>query len=153
VATDCAIRKATAADIDILVDFTLQEAHEAEGVEADEEAAQRGVGGAFEEPPLAAYWVAETPDGSVVASTSVVTEWSNVHGGHYWWVQSLFIAPDHRGGGLVDRLLDHVARAAAAGGALDVRLYAHTSNHRALRAYRRCGFSVAPYSIMKRSLA
>jgi ribosomal protein S18 acetylase RimI-like enzyme len=35
---------------------------------------------------------------------------------------------------------------------LDLRLYAHQSNERALRAYRRCGFAVAPYIIMTRSV-
>lgn len=145
------IRDAVSADISTLIAFTLQEAFEAEGVERDPAAVTRGVQGAFRDPPLATYWVAETPGGAVVASTSVVTEWSDFQGGHYWWIQSLFIVPEHRGRGLVELLIDHVARAAAAAGAMDLRLYAHTSNDRALRVYRRCGFTVAPYVIMTRS--
>lgn len=89
-----AIREAVASDIDTLISFTIQEAHEAEGIEPDADAVRRGVQGAFENPPRAAYWVAETSDGRVVASTSIVTEWSNVHGGYYWWVQSLFITSE-----------------------------------------------------------
>lgn len=123
------IREAVSTDIDTLVAFTLQEAHEVEGIEQDAAVVRRGVRGAFEDPPLAVYWVAETPDGRVVASTSVVTEWSNFHGGHYWWIQSLFIVPEHRGGGLVELLLDHLARAAESSGALDLRLYAHNSTN------------------------
>lgn len=145
------IRDAVSADIETLVAFTLQEAHDAEGIGQDVTGVRRGVGGAFEDPPRAAYWVAEGADGRVVASTSVVTEWSNFHGGYYWWIQSLFIVAEHRGGGLVELLLDHLARAAEASGALDLRLYAHESNARALRAYRRCGFAVAPYVIMTRA--
>ena len=87
------------------------------------------------------------------ASASVTTEWSNFHGGHYWWVQSLFVDPSHRGDGLVDRLLDHLAQTAAANGALDLRLYAHEVNARARRVYDRCGFTLAPYVLMRRSLA
>jgi len=146
------IRKAALADIEILVDFTLKEACEAEGLEADAENVRRGVQGAFENPPLAAYWVAESPDGRVVASTSVITEWSNFHGGYYWWLQSLFIAPGHRGSGLVGQLLDHLAQVAKASGALDLRLYVHSLNGRARRAYGRYGFNEAPYSIMTRTL-
>lgn len=144
------IRKAVSSDIDILVAFTLQEALESEGAEGDPVAVRRGVSGAFGDPPLATYWVVETSDGRIVASTSVNTEWSDLGGGLYWWIQSLFIAPEHRGGGLIELLLDHLVRAAEAGGALDLRLYARRSNERALRAYRRCGFMEAPYVIMTR---
>jgi ribosomal protein S18 acetylase RimI-like enzyme len=144
------IRRAAREDVETLVAFTLREAQEAEGVALKEAAVRRGVEAAFADPPPATYWVAEAPGRGVVASVSVVTEWSNFSGGHYWWIQSLFILPEHRGGGLVELLLNHVARAAAAAGALDVRLYAHRANDRALRAYRRCGFREAPYVMMSR---
>jgi GNAT superfamily N-acetyltransferase len=98
------------------------------------------------------YWVAEAPDGQIVASTSVATEWSDFHGGNYWWVHSIFIVPEHRGSGLLEILLEHLEKAAGDAGALDLRLYAHQSNERALRAYRRCGFTVAPYIIMTRAV-
>jgi ribosomal protein S18 acetylase RimI-like enzyme len=144
------IRNATTTDIETLVGFTVQEAREAEQIDVDEVAVRRGIEGAFRSPPLATYWVAQSPDGTVVGSTSVVTEWSDFRGGHYWWIQSIYIVPGHRGGELVELLIDHVARAAEAAGALDLRLYAHNSNERAIRAYRRCGFTVAPYVIMTR---
>jgi GNAT superfamily N-acetyltransferase len=143
------IRDAVRGDIDTLVAFTLREAFEAEGVERDEAAVRRGVEGAFGDPPRARYWLVETVDDNVIASTSVVTEWSDFRGGYYWWIQSLFIVPAHRGSGLLEVLIDHLAKAAAEGGALELRLYAHSSNERALRAYRRCGFTVAPYVIMR----
>jgi ribosomal protein S18 acetylase RimI-like enzyme len=146
------IRSATLADIDAIVAFTLAEAREAEARTLDADAVRRGVAAAFERPPRAVYWVVETADGRLAASTSVVTEWSNFHGSDYWWVQSLYIAPEHRGAGLVDRLLDHLAAAAARAGALDLRLYAHASNDRAHRVYERCGFERAPYVIMRRTL-
>jgi GNAT superfamily N-acetyltransferase len=81
-----------------------------------------------------------------------VQEWSNFRGGHYWWVQSVFVAPDHRGTGVIQLLIDHVASVAQRSGALDLRLYAHASNERALRAYRRCGFEATPYVMMAKSL-
>jgi GNAT superfamily N-acetyltransferase len=147
------IRDAVTADIETLIAFTLQEAREAERrADKDVHGVTRGVRAAFDDPRAAAYWVAETSDRRIVASISVVTEWSNFHGGHYWWIQSVFVVPDLRGGGLVDALLDYVAKAAQAAGALDLRLYAHNMNHRALRAYQRCGFTVAPYIIMTRKL-
>ena len=147
-----AIRAATLADVDTIVAFTVREAHEAEGAELDATAVQRGVSGAFVDPPRAAYWVAEASGGEVVASTSIVTEWSDFHGGNYWWVQSLFIVPEHRGSGLLELLLDHLAGAAAVVGALELRLYAHRGNERAVRAYERCRFTASDYVIMRRPL-
>ena len=151
-ALDFTIREAVRADLDVLVGFALREALESDGAEKDVRAVTRGVQAAFDDPRLASYWVAETGAGRVVANISVVTEWSNFHGGFYWWIQSLFIDPEHRGAGLVQRLLDHVARAAAEAGALDLRLHARESNERALRVYRRAGFTVAPYIMLRRSL-
>lgn len=147
------IRPATPHDVEVLVGFTLHEAQDAERVSLDPSRVRRGVALALQDPALARYWVVEAPDGEVVASASVTTEWSNFHGGHYWWVQSLFVDPSNRGNGLVDRLLDHLAQTAAANGALDLRLYAHEVNARARRVYDRCGFTLAPYVLMKRSLA
>ena len=146
------IRAATRADIETLLAFTLQEVYEAEGTQKDVDGVRRGVEGAFQDPPRSAYWVVETPDSRPIATTSIVTEWSDFHGGDYWWIQSLFIAPEHRGRGLVELLLDRLAAMAKAAGALELRLYAHNSNERAFRVYRRCGFTTAPYTIMSRKL-
>jgi ribosomal protein S18 acetylase RimI-like enzyme len=145
------VRDATPSDIDAIVAFTVREALEAEGFDARDAAVRRGVAGAFGDQPVAKYWVAEHV-GNVVGSISVVTEWSNFRGGNYWWIQSLFIVPEHRGTGLVQMLIDHIAGVALAAGALDLRLYARVSNERATHAYGRCGFKAAPYIMMTRRL-
>lgn len=145
------IRPAVPADLDVLVAFTLGEAMDAERRTLNPVDARRGVAAAFASPPKARYWVAEAA-GRVVASTSIVTEWSNFRGGDYWWIQSLYIVPEHRGAGLVDDLLRHLVREARAAGALDLRLYGYNTNARALRAYHRFGFREAPYLILTRPL-
>lgn len=150
-ASSYTIRSAQPSDTDALVAFTIAEALEAEDARLSEEAVRRGVAGAFGDPPLARYWVAEQP-GKIVAHASVVTEWSNFHGGFYWWVQSLYLHPGHRGGGLVEMLLEHVASEARKADALDLRLYAHADNTRAIRVYERCGFRTSPYIVMRRRL-
>ena len=143
-----AIRLAAESDVETLVDFTLREAAEAETVTLSLEEARTGVRGGFAATPLSTYWVAVAADGAIVGCTSVVKEWSNFHGGYYWWIQSLYVLPAHRGSGLVERLIQHLAAASRASGALSLRLYVHRSNQRAHRAYIRCGFVDAPYSIM-----
>lgn len=146
------IRRAALEDLETLVGFTLREGRETEGEELDPETVHRGVRAAFENDPPSTYWVAESEPGRVVGSISIVTEWSNFRGGPYWWIQSLYILPEYRGTGLVDRLVDFVAGEAREAGALDLRLYVLESNPRAIAAYRRIGFESAPYTIMKRDL-
>ena len=145
------IRRARATDLDTLVEFTLHQAREAEGAYLDVARVTAGVQAAFTTRPPARYWVAER-DGRVIASTSIVTEWSDFHAGDYWWVQSIYIVTAHRGSGLLDRLLDHLSSAAHAAGAIDLRLYVHKDNQRAIKSYCRCGFAEAPYVIMRRGL-
>jgi GNAT superfamily N-acetyltransferase len=146
------IRQAEIGDLERIVGFTLLEAGEAEGLGVDADRIRRGVTAGLEDPSVASYWVAESSNGEIVASTSVVREWSNFNGGYYWWVQSMFIVPEHRGRGLVDLILDAVEEEARAAGAIDLRLYAHGSNRRAIEAYRRCGFDETEYVMMRRLL-
>ena len=146
------IREASGSDLDTLVAFTVQEVKETEGTDPDLAAVRLGVDSGLDGSAPVTYWVAESEGGEVVGSISVVTEWSNFRGGYYWWIQSLFIVPDHRGTRLVDLLLGAVADSARVAGALELRLYVLQSNQRAMAAYRRCGFETAPYAIMSRGL-
>jgi ribosomal protein S18 acetylase RimI-like enzyme len=150
--TGYSLRPATVSDLETIVAFTLEEAREAEGLEKDPRGVHRGVLAGLEDPSLATCWVAESSPEEVVASTSAVREWSNFNGGHHRWIQSLYIAPGHWGSDLVDLLLDRVAEEAQAAGAIDLRLYAHGENARALEAYRRCRFSKTPYVVMRQAL-
>ena len=146
------IRPASSSDLEALVTFTVQEALETEESHPDIAAVRRGVQSGVDGAAPVGYWVALFDDGEIVGSISVVTEWSNFRGAYYWWVQSLFVTPAHRGRGLVDLLLDFVADSARAAGALDLRLHVLKSNERAIGAYRRCGFHTAAYAMMTRNI-
>lgn len=146
------IRQATLDDLAILVSFTLAEAREAEGIERSAERVTEGVLVGLEDPAVAMYWVMENPDASLVGSISVVREWSDWNGAYYWWIQSLYIKPEFRGQGLLEPLIEVVREEAKRQGALELRLYAHRSNGRALSAYRREGFRELPYQVMSLEL-
>jgi len=144
------VRAATIKDLDTLVSFTLAEAVEAEGIEISAETVSRGISAGLQDPALARYWVLEDHENAVVGSISVVREWSDWHAGYYWWIQSMFIKPGYRGQGLMRQLVAAVAETAAAEAALELRLYVHEENERAIRAYRRADFADSPYRIMTR---
>jgi ribosomal protein S18 acetylase RimI-like enzyme len=146
---DYIVRRARLSDLEKLVDFTLAEAVEAEGSRKSREKARRGILAALEDESIAVYWVLEDSRSYIVGNISVVKEWSNWHAGHYWWIQSLYIRPEHRGRGLIETLIRTVKESAKEGGALDLRLYVHKHNRRAIRAYQKCGFRDADYQIMR----
>jgi ribosomal protein S18 acetylase RimI-like enzyme len=146
------VRKAQDKDLEKLVFFTVSEAREAEGIELDPSIVRRGVESGLSNPAIAIYWVIETDKGEVVASASVVKEWSDWTANDYWWVQSLYVSPDHRGRGLPEILIEAVASEAHDHGAAELRLYVYEQNRRAIKAYRRCGFTNLPYKIMSKTL-
>jgi GNAT superfamily N-acetyltransferase len=136
----------------VLVSFAVQEAKEAEGIELSPENVRRGILAALENDSLGRFWVLTRANEEAVGNVSVIREWSNWNGGYYWWIQSLFILPEFRGARLMQNLIDAVKDAAHRGGAIDLRLYVHGKNERAIKAYHKSGFSESVYRIMRMSV-
>lgn len=149
---DLRIRRARPGDLDSLVAFAAEEARDAEGAEKAPATLRRGIAAALEDERLGMYWVLVNAADEPLGTISAVTEWSNWHAGFYWWIQSLYVIPACRGGGHAARLLDAVAAEARRRGGLDLRLYVHGENRRALRAYEKAGFRESRYRIMTRPL-
>ena len=144
------VRKATIDDLSILVDFTSQEAEEAEGSTKDLKQLEKGIRAALENPSVAEYWMlVEEPDWPI-GSISALREWSDWNAGYYWWIQSMYIAPEHRGKGHISLLLEAVADEMRNQNGLELRLYVHRKNARAIRAYENAGFVKSSYEIMVR---
>jgi GNAT superfamily N-acetyltransferase len=146
---DYVIRRANLTDLGQLVEFTLREAKEAEGISKDNEIVRRGIRTALEDESVAVYWVVQSKNNETVGNISVVKEWSNWNAGYYWWIQSMYIKPEYRGRGLMKMLIQTVRESARQGQALDLRLYVHKKNGRAIRAYVKSGFIDADYRIMR----
>jgi GNAT superfamily N-acetyltransferase len=140
------IRPATVADLDLLAQFTIEEAREAEGRALDPEAARDGVAAAFAPgEPKVRYWIAGEPP---VGSVSVTPEWSDWNAAPYWWIQSCYVRPEARGRGVIGELLAAVRAEAAAAGVAELRLLVHRDNGRARAAYERAGYRGLPYDVM-----
>jgi len=60
----------------------------------------------------------------------------------------MFLRPEYRGIGLMDKLIEAVREAAKKEDAVDIRLYVHNKNERAIKAYRKSGFLDSDYHIM-----
>lgn len=146
------IREADTGDLAAIVRCIVNEAREAEGRSLSIDTVRAGIGAALRDPAIARYWVLVDARGAILGCTSVTREWSDWNAGYYWWVQSMYIDPAHRGQGYLSRLVDAVRAAAQKEHCLELRLYVHEGNAAAVRAYEKTGFGSSAYRIMSRSI-
>ncbi|NOT02563.1 MAG: GNAT family N-acetyltransferase [Phycisphaerales bacterium] len=141
------VRPATIADLDLIVEFNIALAHESEDTVLDPAIVRRGVDWALHHPDELPYYVVET-GGRVVAQCAHSREWSDWQNGWLWWLQSVYVHPDHRGRKLFRRLFDHIADLAAARcDVCEIRLYVDTHNDSAQRVYEKLGMNPAGYLV------
>ncbi|TPG09699.1 GNAT family N-acetyltransferase [Rhodanobacter glycinis] len=146
------IRAARLTDLPELVAWNAAMAWETEHRQLDRDTLQRGVAGVFEQPRRGFYLVAER-DGVAVGSLLVTYEWSDWRDGDFWWIQSVYMSPDARRGGVFRALYAAVAQRAAAAGAVGVRLYVETENQRAQATYEGLGMQRCHYAMYEAALA
>lgn len=147
------IRPANGADVPTLTGFILEEAHEAEGRTLDPVVVARGLTAAVLEGAVEKYWVLERRDtGQLLGCMAVYAEWSDWYAAPYWWIQSFYIVPRARGRGLSRAMVDRLDEEGRSAGVVELRLYAHRNNKRALSAYRSAGFAAKEYEILGKPL-
>jgi RimJ/RimL family protein N-acetyltransferase len=142
------VRKADINDLQILIEFISNEAIEAEGTAKAAENLEQGIRKALEDESIAMYWVLVDKSDIPIASISALREWSDWHAGYYWWIQSMYIKPDHRGKGYMPQLIAAVRNEMHSRNGLELRLYVHKDNIKAIRAYEKASFEKSPYEIM-----
>lgn len=153
------VRKATQDDLDLLVDWACAMAHETEDKALDRATVRAGIDAGLRDPSRARYFVAtrrvqlagrETID--MPAATLMLThEWSDWRNGTWWWIQSVYVHPDHRRHGGYRALHAHVERAArATDGVIGLRLYVERDNAPAQATYAALGMHDAGYVVHER---
>lgn len=139
------IRKGTPRDAEALVAFNQAMAQETEGLSLDSDTLSRGVSTLLENPAKGFYLVAEI-DGEIAGSLMVTYEWSDWRAADYFWIQSVYIKPEHRRKGIYRALYQEVkALAERQGGAASFRLYVEQENTRAQQTYQSLGMSQSHY--------
>ena len=139
------IRRATAADAVTIANFNAAMARETERLELDRERLLMGVKAVLEDGSKGVYWVAEV-DGEMAGQLMLTFEWSDWRNGCFWWIQSVYVDPAHRGRGIYRALYDHVFRLAKEdAGVCGLRLYVDGHNRRAQQVYERQGMRRTAY--------
>lgn len=133
-----------ALDIDSITQFQVDMALESEGAVLDSDKVLRGVTAAMNDSEKGTYLVARN-EGETVASLMITREWSDWNAEWYWWVQSVYVTPAHRGRGLFRAMYSKVKDMATQKGVSQVRLYVDKTNLSARKVYERVGMQECHY--------
>jgi len=110
---------------------------------------ERGVAALLRDPAKGIYFLAEV-DGQITGQLLITYEWSDWRNGTFWWIQSVYVAPEHRQRGVFRALFEHVHRLAKSRkDVCGLRLYMHAKNHRARRTYERLGMDHSDYEVFE----
>ena len=78
----------------------------------------------------------------------ITHEWSDWRNGGWWWIQSVYVTPDARRGGVFTAMYREVETRARDGtGVIGLRLYVEKENARAKATYSALGMEPAYYSL------
>lgn len=141
------VRDATAADLEAIVGYNQRLAGETEGKTLDPAVIAAGVRRGFTSPQLCRYFVAEV-DGRIAGTTMLTYELTDWRDGVIWWLQSVFIEPEHRRHGVFRAIYHHIEELARAHPEVrGLRLYVHRDNARAMKTYESMGMEKAGYEL------
>ena len=140
-----AIRPATPADLPALIHGNSALAWESELKKLDEPTLRLGIQNLLGDPHKGFYTVAES-EGQIVGHMLVTFEYSDWRNGWYWWIQSVYVWPEFRRGGVFRGIFEHVkAMALADATVIGLRLYVERDNERAQKTYVALGLEEEPY--------
>ena len=146
------IRSAGPDDISDIAQFNIAMAQETEERQLDPETIQSGVSGVIQNHAHGFYLIAER-DQVAVGTLLITFEWSDWRNGTLWWIQSIYVKPEHRRTGVFKALYDAViARARAAKSVRGIRLYVEQENLDAQSVYQKLSMQKTPYQMFERML-
>ncbi len=149
VTSRCVIRTATLDDLETIVDFNACLAEETEDLSLNRETVRQGVRALLSDPTRGSYYVA-CAEGNILGQIMHTREWSDWRNGDIWWIQSVYVHPDHRRGGVFRTLYTHLkALAESDPGVVGLRLYVEHDNQAAQATYTGLGMTSARYRVME----
>lgn len=141
------IRHANIDDVDTIAEYNLTMALETEGMSLDLDRVTQGVRAVLDDPSKGFYVVVEVKS-RVVGQMMVTFEWSDWRNGVFWWIQSVYVHPDHRRLSIFTQLYRHVERSAKeTDDVCGLRLYVEHENAIAQSTYRNLGMTQARYKV------
>jgi len=103
------IRKAKPSELTTLVSFQQKMALETEDLELNQTVLNRGVQAVFDDHNKGIYYVA-IENNEAIASLLITYEWSDWRNGQVYWIQSVYVLPEHRGKGVYKQMYLHLKK-------------------------------------------
>lgn len=148
---DIIITKGQIEDIENIAQFQVDMAMESEGTQLDKDTVTKGVSAAMADENKGLYYIARV-DGKAVGSLMLTREWSDWNNGWYWWIQSVYVAPDYRRQGVYKSMYQAVCTDAKQQNVAQVRLYVDKTNTRGQEVYSSLGMQESHYLIYETTL-
>jgi len=146
------IRNAEPRDTEAIVRHNAALAMESEDKHLDHAVLARGVHKLLADPSRGRYLIAEV-DGQTAGQLMLTYEWSDWRDGWFWWIQSVYVHPEHRRIGVFRALYEHVtAQARSTPDVCGLRLYVEQGNDPARQTYHRLGMDETGYRLMQAML-
>ena len=140
------VRNAKISDAEVLAHNNILLAAESENMKLDPKTVQKGVVALLSNEEKGFYIIAEEK-GKIVGQLMITFEWSDWRNCTIWWLQSVYVEPTSRNKGIFKALLEEVKKRGTKAHVMDLRLYVHKSNKKAMAAYKGTGFSQKPYLV------
>ncbi len=107
---------------------------------------------AIEQAELAQYFIAEI-NSQPAGCLMLTNEWSDWRNGLWWWIQSVFVAPEFRRQGVYRAMYEHVQQLAIQNPDVHgIRLYVEKENSTAQHTYQSLGMRDAHYLVFEQSM-
>jgi GNAT superfamily N-acetyltransferase len=147
------VRQAELQDADVLVGFSAALARETEDRHLDLARLRQGTQALLATAGQGFFIVAERHEDDLrrpVGQLMITFEWSDWRNGLFWWIQSVYVAKDHRGQGVFRAMHEYiVAKAKSDPGICGIRLYVERENRNAQTVYQRVGLVPSPYTVFE----
>ena len=146
------IRIAQKEDAPAMVAFNQAMAMETEGKHLDTQILTSGVESVFHNHEHGFYVVAED-EGRIIGGLLVTFEWSDWRDSWFWWIQSVYVVPEHRGRGVYPAMYEFVKeRAREQEDVCGFRLYVEKENTGAQHVYEKLGMKQSHYLMYEEML-
>lgn len=140
------IRTATLKDIEQITQNNIHLAQESEHKKISYQQTKNGITTIINDPTKGFYLVIEHHN-TIIAQLMITYEWSDWTNQNIWWLQSLYIKPEHRHHGHFNTLLEEIKKRAQKYHVSILRLYVHQTNTNAIQAYKHLKMEKKPYDI------
>ena len=144
------IREGRLEDVPVIVEYNQRMAMETEGKELNPETLAKGVEQGLLQPEKCQFFVAEV-NRAVIGQAMVTYEWSDWDNRDLWWIQSVYVHPDHRHQGIFTKLYRHIESLAREGDKVRaLRLYVKEDNTVGQTVYKKLSMSYTGYHVYEK---